>query len=53
MSVTDKGPTVNQNQPVYVDKKNSDRQATPTQRYRTRLLKLLPKKQGVAEGKSL
>jgi hypothetical protein len=53
LSMTDKGPVVNQNQPVYVDKKNSNRQATPTQRYRTRLLKLLPKKQGVAEGASL
>jgi len=51
LSLTDKGPTVNQNQPIYVDRneKDTNKPITPNQRYRTRILKLLPKKQGVTE----
>ena len=53
LSMTDKGPVVNQNQPIYVDrnKKDTTKPIAPNQRYRTRVLKLLPIKQGVAEGK--
>ena len=52
LSMTDKGPVVNQNQPIYVDrnKKDTTKPIAPNQRYRTRVLKLLPIKQGVAEG---
>ena len=51
LSMTDKGPVVNQNQPIYVDrnKKDTTKPIAPNQRYRTRVLKLLPIKQGVAE----
>ena len=55
LSMTDKGPVVNQNQPIYVDrnKKDTTKPIAPNQRYRTRVLKLLPIKQGVAEGTKL
>jgi hypothetical protein len=52
LSVGDKGPIVNQNQPIYVDRNPIDtkKPVSQNQRYRTRILKLLPIKQGVAEG---
>jgi len=52
LSLSDMGPVVNQNQPIYVDrnKKDTKKPISPSQRYRTRVLKLLPTKQGVAEG---
>jgi hypothetical protein len=49
LSMSDKGPIVNQNQPIYVNKKDTNKSIAPNQRYRTRILKLLPKKQSVAE----
>jgi hypothetical protein len=51
LSLSDMGPVVNQNQPIYVDinKKDTNKPISPSQRYRTRVLKLLPTKQGVAE----
>jgi len=52
LSLSDMGPVVNQNQPIYVDrnKKDTKKPISPSQRYRTRVLKLLPTKQGMAEG---
>lgn len=52
ITMTKDGPVVNQNQPLYIDrnKKDSEKPVTQQQRYRTRILKLLPNKQGVAEG---
>jgi len=52
LSVGDKGPIVNQNQPIYVDRNPIDtkKPVSQNQRYRTRILKLLPIKQSVAEG---
>jgi hypothetical protein len=51
LSVGDKGPIVNQNQPIYVDRNPIDtkKPVSQNQRYRTRILKLLPIKQSVAE----
>ena len=51
LTMTKDGPVVNQNQPLYIDrnKKDSEKPVTQQQRYRTRILKLLPNKQGVAE----
>jgi hypothetical protein len=51
LSMSDKGPIVNQNQPIYVNNKDTNKPIAPNQRYRTRILKLLPIKQGVAEGR--
>ena len=51
LSLTDTGPMLNKNQPIYVDrnKKDTKKPIAPNQKYRTRVLKLLPTKQGVAE----
>jgi hypothetical protein len=51
LSLSDKGPMVNQNHPIYVDrnKKDIDKSIAPNQRNRTRILKLLPKTHGVTE----
>lgn len=51
ITMTKDGPVVNQNQPLYIDrnKKDSEKPVTQQQRYRTRILKLLPNKQGVTE----
>jgi 8-oxo-dGTP pyrophosphatase MutT (NUDIX family) len=51
LTVHNNSPAVNQNQPIYVNrnKKDANNPVTPAQRYRTRILKLLPKKQRVSE----
>ena len=45
LSIGNNGPVVNKNQPLYVDrnKKDINKPVIPQQRYRTRILKLLPK----------